>query len=91
MRIRGTAKSEGRPPQMDIETIGLLGFSFAAVALAAMAYERRMDVFHGSCLEDIAAEEPRHSARRLWQASVTDRLRWKTRNVIYLASIVACW
>jgi hypothetical protein len=75
---------------MDIETIGLLGFVFAAVALAAMAYERRMDVLHGSYLEDIAAEEPRHSARRLWQPSVTDRLRWKTRNVIYLASIIAC-
>jgi hypothetical protein len=75
---------------MDIETIGLLGFVFAAGALAAMAYERRMDVLHGSYLEDITAEEPRHSARRLWQPSVTDRLRWKTRNVIYLASIIAC-
>jgi len=75
---------------MDIETVGLLGFVFAAVALAAMAYERRMDVLYGFYLEDQAAEEPRHSARRLWESSVVDRLRWKTRNVIYLASIIAC-
>jgi hypothetical protein len=75
---------------MDIETIGLIGFVFAAVALAAMACERRMDVLHGSYLEDIAAGEPFHPARRLWQASVTDSLRWRTRNVIYLASIIAC-
>jgi nitric oxide synthase oxygenase domain/subunit len=75
---------------MDIETIGLLGFVFAAVALAAMAYERRMDVLYGSYLEDRASEELRHSARRLWQPSVIDRLRWEARNVIYLASIIAC-
>jgi hypothetical protein len=75
---------------MDFETTGLLGFVFAAVALAAIAYERRMDVLYGSYLEDGVAEELRHSARRLWQPSVTDRLRWKTRNVIYLASIIAC-
>jgi hypothetical protein len=75
---------------MDIETIGFLGLVFAAVALAAMAYERRMDVLHGPYLEDRTAEEPHHSARRLWQPSVTDRLRWKTRTVIYFASIIAC-
>jgi hypothetical protein len=75
---------------MDIETIGFLGFVFAAVALAAMAYERRMDVLHGPYLEDRTAEEPYHSARRLWQPSVTDRLRWKTRTAIYFASIIAC-
>jgi hypothetical protein len=75
---------------MDIETIGFLGFAFAVVALAAMAYERRMDVLYGSYLEDSPAEEPRHSARRMWEPSIIDRLRWKTKNVIYLASIIAC-
>jgi hypothetical protein len=74
----------------NIETIGLLGFVFAATALAAMAYERRMDVLHGSYFEDRVAVEPHRSARRLGEPSVIDRLRWKARNVIYLASMIAC-
>ena len=32
---------------MTIETIALLSFVFMAFALAAMAYERRMDVLYG--------------------------------------------
>jgi len=32
---------------MAIETIALLGFAFMTFALAAMAYERRMDVLYG--------------------------------------------
>jgi hypothetical protein len=74
----------------NIETIGLLGFVFAATALAPMAYERSMDVLHGSYLEDRAVGEPRHSARPLWKPSVSDRVRRKARNAIYLASIIAC-
>jgi hypothetical protein len=74
----------------NIETIGLLGFVFAATALAAMAYDRHMDVLYGSYLEDRVAGEPRHSARQLWEPSIIDRLRWKARNVIYLASMIAC-
>jgi hypothetical protein len=75
---------------MDIETIGILGFVFAATAIAAMVYERRVDVLHGSYLVDRAEVEPRHSAKRLWEPSLIDRLRWKSRNVIYLASMLAC-
>jgi hypothetical protein len=69
---------------MDIEILGFLGFVFAATSLAAIAFERRMDVLHSSYLED------RNSARELWTPSVIDRLRWKAQNVMYLASIVAC-
>jgi hypothetical protein len=36
---------------MTIETIAFLGFVFAATTLAAMAYERRMDVLYGPYLE----------------------------------------
>jgi hypothetical protein len=72
----------------DIEILGFVGFVFAAASLAAIAYERWMDVLRGSYLEDRAADEPRHSARQLWAPSVIDRLRWKAQNVIYLASIV---
>jgi hypothetical protein len=35
---------------MTIETIAFLGFVFAATTLAAMAYERRMDVLYGPYL-----------------------------------------
>ena len=74
----------------NIETIGLLGFVFAATALAVMAYERRMDILYGSYFEDRAVGELRYSARRLREPSAIDRVRWKARNVIYLASIIAC-
>ena len=43
---------------MTIETIAFLGFVFAAITLAAMAYERRMDVLYGSVLRG-----PRRRAR----------------------------
>jgi hypothetical protein len=36
--------------KMTIETIAFLGFVFAATTLAAMAYERRMDVLYGPYL-----------------------------------------
>jgi hypothetical protein len=37
---------------MIIETIGL-GFVFAAATLAAMAYERRMDVLYGPYIDRV--------------------------------------
>jgi hypothetical protein len=74
---------------MDVEILGLVGFVFAAVSLAAIAYEHRLDVLRGSYLEDRAVEGPCHSARQLWTPSVLDRLRWKAQTVIYLASTVA--
>jgi hypothetical protein len=73
---------------MDMEILGLLGSVFAAAALAAIAFERRMDVLHGSYLERLGAQC--HPARQLWTPSAIDRLRWKTQNVIHLASIIAC-
>ena len=36
---------------MDIEILGLIGFSFVATALARMAYERRLDVLYGPYLQ----------------------------------------
>ena len=82
----------GGGPQMDIETLGLPGFAFAATALATMAYERRMDVLYGPYIQRRAGIRTGLSVRRFWTtaSSAVDRLRWKARNVIYLTSIVAC-
>jgi hypothetical protein len=79
---------------MTIETITILGVIFAAATLAAMAYERRMDVLYGPYLEGRAGSRPGLSfaADRLWKPiqSAADRISWKTRNVVYLAAVIAC-
>ena len=75
---------------MSIEILGFLGFVFAAASLAAIAYERRMDVLHGAHLEGRAGQMPSQSTARLWVPSIIDRLRWKARDVAYFASVIAC-
>jgi hypothetical protein len=82
----------GGGPQMDIETLGFLGFVFATATLAAIAYERRMDVLYGPYIQSRAGARAGFSLERLWKPlhSAADRLRWRARNVIYLTSIVAC-
>jgi hypothetical protein len=74
---------------MDINTLGFLGFAFAATALATIAYERRLDVLHGPYIQGRSGIRAGLSARRFW-SPVVDRLRWKARNMIYLAAIVGC-
>jgi hypothetical protein len=75
-----------------IETIGLLGFVFGAATLAAMAYERRMDVLHGPYLEALAGARPDLFADRFWTPlqSALEHMRWKARNMVYLTSLIAC-
>jgi hypothetical protein len=77
---------------MTIETIAFLGFVFAAATLAAMAYERRMDVLYGPYLEGRTGRRVRLSTGLFWQPlhSAVDRLRWKARGMVYLASVIAC-
>ncbi len=74
---------------MDIDTIGLLGFVFAATALAALLVEWRMDV-----MRYIEARERRRAAARIRLPepvrALVERLFWSTRNAVYLASIAAC-
>ncbi len=74
---------------MDIETIGFLGFVFAATSLGALLVEWRTDV-----LRYVEARQPRHAVDmiRVPQSlrALADRLRWSTRNAVYLASIAAC-
>ena len=77
---------------MTIETIAFLGFVFAATTLAAMAYERRLDVLYGPYLEGRARGRARLTAKLFWKPvhSAADRLRWKARGMIFLPSVIAC-
>jgi hypothetical protein len=77
---------------MDIERLGLLGSVFATTTLAAMVHERHMDVLYGPYIQRRTGGPTDLSAERLWKPlhSAVDRLRWKARNMIYLASILAC-
>jgi hypothetical protein len=77
---------------MDIETLGILCFVFAATALAGIAYERRMDVLYGPYIHGRAEGRALLSVERFWKPlhSAADRLRWKARPMIYLASVIAC-
>ena len=70
---------------MTIETLALLGFVFMAFALAAMAYERRMDVLYGPYIRGRDAQHwfvPLVRVRAISERLT--RLHWKARNVIIL-------
>jgi hypothetical protein len=57
---------------MNIEIFGLFGFALATIAVAAMAYRRRMDVLYGPYVRG----RPGLSVKRFWQpaSSAIDRL-----------------
>jgi hypothetical protein len=74
---------------MSIEILGLFGFAFAAIAVATMAYRRRMDVLYGPYIRGRPA---RLSVERFWQpaSSAIDRLsELEGPKMIYLSSIGA--
>jgi hypothetical protein len=76
---------------MAIETIALLGFAFMTFALAAMAYERRMDVLCGPYIHGRDAQYPFASLVRVPQFAISERLtrlHWKARNVSYFALVI---
>jgi hypothetical protein len=77
---------------MTIEEITVLGFALAATTLAAMAYERRMDVLNGPYVGG-RADRTDLSVGQFWKPihSAVDRFRWKARNMLYLTSVIACW
>jgi len=73
-----------------MEIIGIVGFVFAATAIGVLVYEHQTDVLHGPYIE--GRMKPRGAAS-MWDpvhavvAPVIDRLNWKVRNAIYLASL----
>jgi hypothetical protein len=78
---------------MDIETLGLLGFALAAIAVAKIAYERRMDVLHGPYISGRAKRRAGLLVKRFWRPGdlVIDRFRsLEETKMIYLSSIAAC-
>jgi hypothetical protein len=77
---------------MEIEIIGLVGFVFAATSLGALVHERRMDVLHGPYIEAHKERRAVFLAGQIWKLArlLADQLRWRARNMVYLASIAAC-
>ena len=77
---------------MTIETTALLGFVLAVTTLAAAAYERRMDVLYGPYVEGRAGGLAGVSTDQFWKQVylAVDRFRWKARNIVHLASLIAC-
>ncbi|HLG89470.1 MAG TPA: hypothetical protein VKZ79_20000 [Alphaproteobacteria bacterium] len=74
---------------MNIEIIIAVGLVFAAASLGRFAYERHMDVLHGPYIEGRSAQPAlRIIAGPL--SSLVDRLRFRLRGMVYLASIAAC-
>jgi hypothetical protein len=73
---------------MDIDTIGILGFVFAATSLGALLVEWRTDV-----LRYVESRDPRRMAGIFRMPDpvrvLADRLRWSVRNAVYLPAI-AC-
>jgi len=69
-----------------MEIIGILGFVFAAVALGTLIYEHEMDVLRGRTIEG-RKQAREHIA--IWNPAIVlvDRLNWKARNAVYLASL----
>jgi hypothetical protein len=76
---------------MIIEKITVLGFAFAATALGALIYERRMDVLYGPYVEGRANRMDFPAGQFLKSInSAVDGFRWKARNMLYLTSVIAC-
>jgi hypothetical protein len=76
---------------MIIETLVLVGFVFAATTLAAIVFERRMDVLHGPYIEGRNVSRAAIALNRFWTPvrEAADGFRWKARNVAYFASVIA--
>jgi hypothetical protein len=76
---------------MTIETIAIAGLAFAAATIAALLYEYQTDVLYGPYIEGLDRRSDKLRIGLSWAApAIADRLRWRTRNMIYLTSIIAC-
>jgi hypothetical protein len=79
---------------MDMETLGLSGFVLAAIAVAKIAYERRMDVLYGHYIRGHAVGSASLSVKRFWRPGdlAIDRFRsLEETKMIYLSSMSACF
>ena len=74
---------------MNIEIVTVVGLVFAAASLGRFVYERQMDVLHGPYIEGRSTQPVLPMIAKPWLA-IVDRLRFRLRGMIYLASIAAC-
>ena len=74
---------------MNIEIVVVIGLVFTAASIGRFAYERQMDVLHGPYIEGRNTQPALRMIAKPW-LPIVDRLRFKLRGMIYLASIVAC-
>lgn len=73
---------------MIVEIFGV-SFVVAVATLAAMLYERRMDVLHGPYIEGCVSELATLADFLKAMREVANDLRWKARNMAYVASVIA--
>lgn len=69
-----------------MEIIGIIALVFAAVAIGALIYEREMDVLHGRYIEGREGVDE-FAAISGPVLALIERLSWKARHVVYLASL----
>jgi hypothetical protein len=74
---------------MNSEIVAVVGLVFAAASLGHIAYERQMDVLHGPYIEGRGTRPVLPAILQSLHA-IADRLRFKLRGMVYLASIAAC-
>lgn len=74
---------------MNIEIAIVIGLVFAAASLGRFAYERQMDVLHGPYIEG-RNTQPVLRVFLKPLLPIVDRLRFRLRGMVYLASIAAC-
>jgi hypothetical protein len=74
---------------MNIEIVAVIGIVFAVTSLGRMVYERQMDVLHGPYIEGRNTEPVLRIIAKP-RSPIVDRLLFKLRGMVYLASIAAC-
>jgi hypothetical protein len=74
---------------MEMGLIVVLVAVAAAASFAAVIIDRRMDVLYGPFIEGRTAEPTPEEKFFALASLLVNQLRWKTRNVMYLTSVVA--
>jgi hypothetical protein len=73
-----------------MEIAGIWGFVFAATAIGVLVYEHQTDVLRGPYIEGRVkprALAPIADQVRALAEPIIERINWKVRNAIYLASL----
>ena len=74
---------------MNIEIVAVIGLVFASASIGRFAYERQMDVLYGPYIEGRNTQSVLNIIAKP-MLPIIDRMRFKLRGMVYLASIAAC-